>query len=149
MLSKLKYVGVNTDDLLNIYILYIRSVTEYCSVAFHHSLTTEQAHKLENIQRTCLKIILAENYISYSIALEMCGLQTLYTRREGRCLAFGLKSIKHATNARMFPLNEPSEYNIRNREQFHVNYARTQQYKSSAIPTIQRMLNTHTFSNIT
>ena len=32
MLTKLKYVGVQTADLLEIYILYIRSLLEYCSV---------------------------------------------------------------------------------------------------------------------
>ena len=29
MITKLKYVGVSKDDLLDIYILFIRSVTEY------------------------------------------------------------------------------------------------------------------------
>ena len=32
MLTKLKYVGVKIEDLLDIYTLYIRSITEYCSV---------------------------------------------------------------------------------------------------------------------
>ena len=35
MLTKLKYVGVPTPDLLDIYILYIRSLLEYCSVVWH------------------------------------------------------------------------------------------------------------------
>ena len=41
MLTKLKYVGVNKDDLLNIYILYIRSLLEYCSVVWHSTLTQD------------------------------------------------------------------------------------------------------------
>ena len=32
MLTKLKYVGVPKEDLINIYILYVRSLLEYCSV---------------------------------------------------------------------------------------------------------------------
>ena len=51
MLTKLKYVGVKIEDLLDIYILYIRSVTEYCSVAFHSSLTVEQSNRLERIKK--------------------------------------------------------------------------------------------------
>ena len=35
MLTKLKYVGIRTEDLIEIYILFIRSITEYCAVAFH------------------------------------------------------------------------------------------------------------------
>ena len=49
MITKLKYVGVGVQDLLEIYILFIRSVTEYCAVAFHSSLTLEQSNKLEKI----------------------------------------------------------------------------------------------------
>ena len=51
MLSKLKYVGVRIEDLVDIYILYIRSLTEYCSVAFHSSLTVEQSNRLERIKQ--------------------------------------------------------------------------------------------------
>ena len=61
MLSKLKYAGVKTEDLLDIYCLFIRSITEYCAVAFHSGLTEQQCQQLENIQRTCLKICLGDN----------------------------------------------------------------------------------------
>ena len=58
LITKLKYVGVSVEDLIDIYILFIRSVTEYCDVAFHSSLTQDQTDKLEAIQRKCLKVIL-------------------------------------------------------------------------------------------
>ena len=98
MITKLKYVGVKIEDLLDIYILFIRSVTEYCAVVFHSSLTKEQSDKIEKIQKTSLKIILGDMYISYSTALEMCDLETLFERREKRCLDFALKSITHERN---------------------------------------------------
>ena len=91
MLTKLWYVGVSIEDLIEIYVLFIRSITEYCLVAFHSSLTVEQANDIERIQKTSLKVILGELYIDYQAALEMCGLQTLYERREERCLEFALK----------------------------------------------------------
>ena len=105
MITKLKYVGVSVEDLLDIYILFIRSVTEYCSVSFHSSLTQEQSKKLEIIQKTVLKVILGDMYIGYTAALEMCGLETLYARRQKRCLDFALKCIKHPRNKRLFPPN--------------------------------------------
>ena len=43
LLTKLKYIGISTEDLITIYILFIRSITEYCSVAFHNSLTVRQS----------------------------------------------------------------------------------------------------------
>ena len=70
VISKLKYAGIITEDLLIIYTLFIRSITEYCSVTFHNSLTEDQSHKIETIQSTCLKIILSDNYVSYSAALK-------------------------------------------------------------------------------
>ena len=95
MITKLKYAGVSYEDLIEIYILFIRSVVEYCSVAFHSTLTQDQTRKLEKIQKTCLKVILGDMYIDYTSALEMCGLQTLSERRQARCLDLALKCIKH------------------------------------------------------
>ena len=130
MITKLKYAGVCTEDLIDIYILFIRSVTEYCSVAFHSSLTQQQSNKLETIQKTCLKVILGEMYISYIAALEMSGLETLYSRRQKRCLDFALKCLKHPKNYKLFPVNKVNNnYHIREREPFKVNFGRTTYYK--------------------
>ena len=65
VLCKLKYAGISIEDLIIIYTLFIRSLTEYCSVAFHSALTESQCHKIEAIQSTCLQVILADNYVSY------------------------------------------------------------------------------------
>ena len=146
MLTKLKYIGTSTDDLIEIYILFIRSLTEYCAVTFHSSLTVSQTADIERIQKTCLKIILGDNFVSYPAALEMTGLDSLYTRREKRCLNFSLKALKHPVHSRLFPTNRNQNNqstNVRNREKFHVNFARTECYRKSAIPYCQRMLNEH------
>ena len=55
MITKLKYVGVSTEDLLEIYIIFIRSVLEYCCVVWHSSLTLEQQDDLECVQQVCLR----------------------------------------------------------------------------------------------
>ena len=125
--------------------LFIRSCAEYCSVVFHSSLTESQSKSLERLQSTCLKVILQDNYVSYSAALETTGLETLWDRREKRCLDFGKKCIKHHQNSRFFPLNPnlTNETEIREREKNYVNYARTEDYKNSAIPYCQRILNLH------
>ena len=143
MLTKLKYVGVSREDLLDIYILFIRSVTEYCAVVFHSSLTQENSRKLEQIQKTCLKVILGEDYMDYESALSICGIQTLADRREQRCLDFTLKCTKHERNRRMFPANPQYNNRVRGSEPYQVNFANTERYKKSAIPYCQRLLNKH------
>ena len=71
----------------------------------------------------------------------MTGLVTLKTRREERCKKFSLKCIKHESNKRFFPLNQNDAAQIRTREKFVVNFARTNAYKNSTIPYCQRLLN--------
>ena len=143
MLTKLRYAGFGTEDLLDIYKLFIHSCAEYCAVAFHSSLTIELSDKLERIQKTCLRVILGEMYISYSAALEMCGLETLFTRREKRCLNFSLKCLKNERTSRIFPLRPLNEQNVRKAEKFTVNFAKTSTYKNSSVPYCQRLLNKH------
>ena len=80
MLTKLKYVGVSNEDLIEIYTLVIQSWAEYVSVVWHSSLTQEQAKKIENIKKTSLKIILGEDYSTYPTALEWGGLNKHFNR---------------------------------------------------------------------
>ena len=124
--------------------MHIRSTAEYCSTIFHSSLSEKLSRKIESIQKTSLKVILGEMYVSYEAALEMCGLEALHSRRENRCLQFGMKCLTRKTLGELFPLNPKTDtHNVRRREKFKVNPARTEFYKKSAIPYIQRKLNKH------
>ena len=143
LLTKLKYAGLPTGDLLQAYKMYIRSRLEYCSVVFHSSLTQQQEAALERCQAICLRVILQESYTSYSLALELCGLKKLSARRLERCHSFSLKCLKHEQNKRIFPKNPNLDISLeaRYREQFKVNFARTNAYRNSAVPFCQRLLN--------
>ena len=142
MLTKLKYVGVCQEDLKDVYVLFIRSVLEYCSVLWHSSLTQEDINVLERVQKTSLRIILGESYISYQSALDTCNLKTLSERRDDRCMTFANKCLKHHLNRRLFPLNTNChDLHDKPKEKFIVNFAKTGALKKSAIPYLQRRLN--------
>ena len=144
MLTKLKYVGVSTQDLVDVFSLFIRFPLEYCCVVWHSTLTQEQSYDIERVQRTALKVILGEDYIDYQTSIGRCGLETLHSRRQKRCLAFGLRSLKHSKHKTMFqPSNEADSVEIRLKNKFHVNCAHKTRYKKSTIPFIQNMLNEH------
>ena len=155
-LSKLKYAGLSRSKLLHIYCLHIRSSMEYCSVVWHDNLTQAQKHSIERLQIVALKIILGvdsprrdDGHFDYNRALVICDFKSLFDRREKRTLVFAKKCIKHPTLKRMFPENPRTlddPHDLRSREAFHVNHTRTEAYKKSAIPSIQRRLNTH-YSN--
>ena len=91
---------------------------------FHSSLTQEDSRKLEQIQKTCLKVILGNEYDDYSSALKICNLQTLTERREKRCLDFSLRCLKHPKNSRLFPENPNHNDHIKGSEPHVVNFAR-------------------------
>ena len=117
------------------------SRAEYLSVVWHSSLTLQQCQKIENIQKTSLKIILGENYIDYPAALEMTAFEELSVRRQKRCLSFAKKSLNYPIGASMFPQNHHHDQNLRTREKYTVNFAHTESYKHSAVPYCQNLLN--------
>ena len=145
MLSKLKHVDFPTEDLIMVYSLHIRSVTGYCSTALHSSLSQKLSNKLEAIQKTCLRVILAEMYIDYISALEMCAIKSLFDRRESRSLSFAIKCTLHKSNMSMFPLNPSQDtHTVSRREKFKVNVSHTAKYMKSTLPYLQRRLNSYT-----
>ena len=60
ILRNLYKFDVPVDDLLEIYVLYIRSVVEQSAVVWHSSITKGEQRDLERIQKVALKIILKE-----------------------------------------------------------------------------------------
>ena len=94
-LTKLRYAGVNREDLIHNYKQFVRSSLEYCSVAIHSSLTEAQSNSLEHCQAVALRIILQDSYETYEQSLLLTGLEKLSARRAARCLDFSLKCIEH------------------------------------------------------
>ena len=141
----LRYAGIERSELIHNYKQFIRTALEYCSVAYHSSLTEAQSYSLERCQAVALRIILQEEYETYNSALVLTGLDQLSTRRTARCLDFSLKFTEHAQNSRFFPKNPNLDNNneVRDREEFKINFARTKQYQNSAIPFCQKLLNKH------
>ena len=140
ILRNLFQFGVPIDDLIHIYILYIRSVLEQSAVVWHSSLTEGERLGLERVQKVALRLILKEDYLSYSHALEITGLPTLESRRTHLCLQFAKKCVQSEATKDMFPLNEHNR-STRNPEKYHVPFARTDRLKNSAIPYMARLLN--------
>ena len=144
LLHKLVGFGIDKEDLKIIYILYIRSHLEQSCQVWHSSLTLENITDMERVQKNALKIILQEEYSNYAHALEVLGLESLFDRRESLCLSFAKKCTRSNNKqiCSMFPLkNIEKSMNTRKTEEYHVNMAKTDRYKNSAIPHMQRLLN--------
>ena len=137
ILHKLYSFKVQIRDLVNIYILYIRSVLEQSCVVWHFDITEEEKMDLERVQKIACKIILKDNYESYQQALKVLNLETLSVRRQALCLKFAKKCVVHDKAKELFPLNTEK----RNKDKFKVQFASTGRLMKSSIPQLQRMLN--------
>ena len=133
LLHMLVSFSIPCDDLVNIYVLYVRS----CQV-WHSSLTLENFQALERVQKNALKIILQEEQISYSNALNTSGLSSLFERRSKLCLKFAKSCLKYPEMKKMFPLN-PTTYSVqtRFREKFQVTINHPASPDSLTIPAGQ------------
>ena len=81
-------------------------------------------------------------FIDYPSSCEMTGFPTLYERRQNRSLSFAKQCLRTEEMARFLPLNpDLPNLQLRDREQYIVNFAHGEKYKNSAIPNCQRMLN--------
>ena len=67
LLHKLYEFDIPTEDLVDIYILYIRSVLDSSAVVWHISLTQGQVLEIERVQKVALRTILKGNYDCYSV----------------------------------------------------------------------------------
>ena len=92
------------------------------------------------MQKTALRVIMKEEYLDYSSALAVSGLDTLQQRRTKLSLSFAQKCLKNPKTADIFPLN-PKTVNTRPHEKFYVKPAHMDRLARSAIPYLQRLLN--------
>ena len=119
---------------------HIKSVLEQSAVVWHSSLTGGEQMTLERVQKVALKLILKDDYTSYSDALELTGLDSLKTMRKKLCLNFAKKCVKNVATRDIFPLN-PSNVDTRQPEKYNVVHARTDRLSMSDIPYMARLLN--------
>ena len=78
MLQTLKKFGFTTDELTDVYKGYVRPMMEYADVVWvwNSSLTKEQVHIFEKLQKRACKIILGNTFNSYQEPLKIRGIET-------------------------------------------------------------------------
>ena len=141
-LHRAKKFTNNVSDLKKIYMLQVRSKLDQSAVVWHSSITKKNRGDLERIQKSALKVILGEKYESYKDALKMIGIDSLEQRREKLSLKFAKQCLGHEKLKGLFPRHE-RRHNMekRNHEKYIVTNAKTERYRKSAIPSMQRLLN--------
>ena len=134
IIKKLNEFNVPMKDLVNIYVLFIRSLLEQSCVVWHSSITGRESEDLERVQKICLRIILKDKYESYEQALKISKLKMLSERRTQLCIKFAKRCVKNENLSHMFPLNPTNNIETRNHERFYVQHCNTERLEKSAIP---------------
>ena len=143
LLHKIAEFSAPIDNMVTIYVSYIRSILEQSCTVWHSSLTLEDSEDLERVQKSAMRIILKDQYHSYEQALQTLMLAKLSDRREKLCLKFAKKAAENPLTCDLFPLNEAEGVETRNQDKYKVQFANTGRLKDSAVPYLQRLLNSN------
>ena len=130
--------------LLDVYFKQIRSVLELAVPVWHSSLTREDSHKIERVQKSAFQVILGPKYTSYNNGCRYLNVQTLYERREHLCLKFGKKAFKNRKFTKWFEINKKVTKTRQQQPTFLPVIARTQRFENSSISYLTKLLNMHT-----
>ena len=140
-LRRLKKLGANSNDLLDVYYKQVRSILEYAVPVWHPSLTSDDRLKIEQVQKAALSIIMGEGYQSYKTALRACNVETLFSRRQNLCRKFAKKSLKHGKFSKWFKPNPKVTITRLKPTRFCKLYTRTARYEKSPIGFLTNLLN--------
>ena len=143
IVRRLKFLGAEVDDLLEIYTKQIRSVLELAVPAWHGAITLAEQVDIERVQKSVAHIILGQNYVSYREALKTLGLESLKVRRDKLCLNFALKAEKHDKFKKWFKLSNPKQDTRQTKFKYCDVIAKHSRFKKSPLSLLTRILNEH------
>ena len=143
MLSKLKAFKLSRQDLVKIWKIFIRPVTEFVAPLWHSSLTINEKTKIERLQKRALSIIMGVDYPGYENALEMLNLPSLKTRREDLTKKFAKDILKSQRHRKLLPEKRANARTMRGNvcEQLNDTKCNTCRHYRSTIPYCIRLIN--------
>jgi hypothetical protein len=140
-LRRLKNLGVETSDLLDVYTKQVRSILEYAAPVWHSSISGEDRLKIERVQKSALHIILGESYQSYRSALKFCKLETLFERRRKLTYRFAKKSEKSPKFSQWFKPNTKVTVTRQEQPKYCPVFSRTSRFERSPVSYFTSLLN--------
>ena len=144
ILRRLKVLGANVPDLMDINITHVRCMLELAVPAWHPGLTAGEAVDIERVQRAACQIILGMSYTTYSDALDFLKLETLESRRVTLCMKFGIKALKHPKHKQWFQPNLKKTNTRQQQPKYCQVIAKTRRFENSPISYLTNLLNKYT-----
>ena len=126
------WFSVSSKDIVDFHCTVRRSVLEYCSPIFHHSLLDCLS---ERVHKRALSIIAPDK--SHKHCLVSFGLSTLYDRRNDQCIKLfnSISSDQHKFDCLLSP-NYQGYYNTRQERVYRLPHFCTKSCKNSFKPAM-------------
>lgn len=141
MLYHLRDAGFKGRQLFRLYCCYIRSIIEYCSVAYHALLNKGQEEHLKRLQRHAVRMCFGHGRPVEEIMAEEC-IESLHDRRVRRADAFIRKSAANPRfGPKWFPARQDVPWGLRRRRQVQEVRARTRRRFMSPLAFLKRRAN--------
>ena len=141
VMRRLKELGANRDELVDIFVKQVRSILELAVPAWHGALKQADTMEIERVQKAALHIVLGPQYISYRNALKTLNLTSLDSRREKLCLKFANKAVKDPKHSQWFKLNTMEVNTRQEKLKYCTVIANKDRYKTSPISYLTTLLN--------
>ena len=151
---KLKEFGLKIEELLTLWKVVLRPITEYAAPLWHPSLIEGDARKLERLQQITIGLILGTIHIDhkryYKVngkpvpskeALIHCELPTLEERRDTLTRKFALETYRSGLHKEFFEAKDVNRPNTRFKSKVKEPTCNTSRYKNSALPTMPKHVN--------
>ena len=149
ILRRLKGLGANQNELIDVYQKQVRPVLELAVPVWQSGITKSEKNQIERVQKCALYVILGNQYTHYSEALELVNCESLEDRRVKICEKFVKKSANHPKYHNWFRMDENSvneRYTRKakkcSKQKYHSVQYRTERYKNSPLPYLTELLNT-------
>ena len=149
MLRRLKKLGAEISEILDVYYKQVRCMLEMAVAVWEPGLNIAQSKQIEMVQKCAFYVILGDNHTTYNNALKQLGGEALSDRRQKLCLNFSKKSEKHTRFSSWFEPTEEREVPLPNTrsDKSELKYkpvtVRPNKYQDSPLPHLTNLLNTY------
>ena len=143
IIRRLKFLGAQQEDLLDVYTKQVRSVLELAVPAWHGAITLDEQLDIERVQKCAAHVILGDGYVSYKEALKTLNIESLLSRRNKLCLKFAKKAESHEKFQHWFKTNVPKPNTRQKQTKYCEVKAMHDRFQKSPLSYLTRILNEH------
>ena len=143
MIKRLKNLGADNEDLVDVFVKQIRSVLEFGVPVWNSSVFQNEKIDIERVQKSFCKIVLGDHYLSYENALNALQLENLDDRRTELCLKFALKAEKHEKFRSWFKPNAKTNVSRTKPSKYVTVSFNHEGFKKSPLSYLTQLLNMH------